>query len=339
VGEPWCAIAVSLPAYADITYACDPSVDLTQPGTCSYLNGAVAALYKNIFSNAGASIYIQQNGGGLGGSETSLATISYGTYLSGLTSHASTDAIDVAAVSALNSIDTLAYGTGSVTVTTALAVALGFNPSALSGITKTGASCSTPGSAGCYNGVITLSTPANLPSGQSFYWNQNGGTQGPSAYDIYSVVEHETDEILGTASCIDTQTSPLSDFCGSGTPSAVDLFRYSSPGQLVLDSSLSTTPGAYFSFNGGVTNGAAGAIYHTADDLEDYADFESNCMFVQDATGCLGKDLEINNDGGAEINILDAVGFNQNTVPEPGTISLFAVSLVVLVAYRRRRRA
>ena len=131
----------------------------------------------------------------------------------------------------------------------------------------------------------------------------------------------------------------MSDFCGSGVPSAVDLFRYSSAGNLVLNSSLSTASGAYFSFNGGVTNGAAGATYNAADNGQDYADFATNCAHVQDATGCLGQDLELNNDGGAEINILDAVGFNQNTVPEPGTISLFAVGLAGLVAFGRRRRA
>ena len=191
------------------------------------------------------------------------------------------------------------------------------------GITATGGSCIDPGSSGCYNGVITIATPASL-GGQALYWNQTGGTQPGNAYDIYSVVEHETDEIFGTASCIDTQSNPLTDFCGAGVPSAVDLFRYSAPGSLVPDSALSTATGAYFSYDGGVTNGAAGAIYNTLDNGDDYADFASNCKFVQDAVGCLGMDLELNNDGGAEINILDAVGFNQNTVPEPGTISLFA---------------
>jgi hypothetical protein len=108
-------------------------------------------------------------------------------------------------------------------------------------------------------------------------------------------------------------------------------------GSLVnLHNALSTAPGQYFSYNGGSTNVA---VYNTLDNGNDYADFITNCAHVQDAQGCLGQDLEINNDGGAEIKTLDAIGFNQNTVPEPGTVSLFAVGFAGLVAYRRRRRA
>ena len=60
-----------------------------------------------------------------------------------------------------------------------------------------------------------------------------------------------------------------------------------------------------------MTKGADGAIYNTVANGNDYADFASNCMFVQDGTGCLGgAGLDITNDGGAEINILDAVGYN-----------------------------
>jgi hypothetical protein len=81
---------------------------------------------------------------------------------------------------------------------------------------------------------------------------------------------------------------------------------------LIPDASLSTTPGAYFSYNGGATKGAGGAVYNTLANGNDYADFSSACAFVQDATGCLGLDLNINTDGDAEINILDAVGYKRD---------------------------
>ncbi len=81
------------------------------------------------------------------------------------------------------------------------------------------------------------------------------------------------------------------------TSLAVDLFRYSSAGKLVLDSSLSTKRGAYFSYDGGATNGANGIagtpkVYNTLANGDDYADFVSSSpdcgtdIAVQDAEGC-----------------------------------------------------
>ena len=61
----------ALPAHATISYTCDPTIDATQAGTCTYLNGTLAGLYSSLFTNANANIYIQQSGGGLGGSTTS----------------------------------------------------------------------------------------------------------------------------------------------------------------------------------------------------------------------------------------------------------------------------
>ena len=117
--------------------------------------------------------------------------------------------------------------------------------------------------------------------------------------------------------------SGLADGCGGSTPSAVDLFRYSGAGDLILDSSLSTTPGAYFSYDGGTTNGANGVantpkVYNTLANGDDYADFVSSSpdcgtdIAVQDAEGCPGEDagLTILNDGRGEINILNAVGYD-----------------------------
>ena len=77
-------------------------------------------------------------------------------------------------------------------------------------------------------------------------------------------MEHETDEVLGTSSCISTQGPSLTDACGGSDPSAVDLFRYNGSGNRVL---IDTTPGAYFSYNGGVSNGVPdGAFYNTISD-------------------------------------------------------------------------
>jgi hypothetical protein len=152
---------------------------------------------------------------------------------------------------------------------------------------------------------------------------------------------------------VTTETAPLSNACpGNNVPSAADLFRYSGAGALVLDGSLSTTPGAYFSYNGGLTDGATANVglkfYNTLDNGDDYGDFVSNCsagpdsLSVQDAVICPGIDagLTILNDGGAEINMLNAVGYelypSSSPVPEPRT--LFILVPVLLVVYFGRRR-
>ena len=100
--------------------------------------------------------------------------------------------------------------------------------------------------------VITVTNDPTVP----LYYDNLGGPEPSDAFDFYNTVEHEVDELLGTVSCVTTQTNPLSNDCPGNPPSAADLFRYSGPGALVLDGSLSTTPGAYFSYNGGVTSGA-----------------------------------------------------------------------------------
>ena len=289
-----------------ITYTCDPSIEATAPGTCNYLNTTIAGLYASTFSNANANIYITFGITGLGESVQYLNFFSYSTYLSALTSHSSGDAVDLAALASLPASEPAIFSGGEVNVTTALGQALGL--SGLTGATSTIAAC-TPGTAGCYNGVITITTPANLSSEtgstQSLYFRQNGGTQPSTAYDFYSIVEHETDEILGTSSCVSTGPGSLQDGCGGSIASAVDLFRYSAASTRVF---ISTTPGAYFSYNSGTTNVA---VYNTLANGEDYADWATNCKHVQDAIGCLGGSFDITNDGGVEISVLDAVGFNR----------------------------
>jgi hypothetical protein len=338
----------SLASAAGITFTCDSSIDSTVAGTCAYLNSSVAALYSSTFTNANASIYITYDpNAGLGQSTPGFFNeVAYGTYLTALTATASSDAVDLGALAAMNALDTAAYGTGNAEITSALAGALGITQTvgnganSVAGTTSGGAICYTPGVGTCYNGIIDITTQAHLTSeepGQTLYYDQNGGTQDANAYDFYSVVEHELDEVLGTSSCVDTNGSLTNDCPDSGTPSAVDLFRYQSAGNLVL---LSTTPGAYFSYDGGVTNGSpTGSVYNTVANGNDYADFTANCVNVQDGTACLGSRLDITGDGGSEINILDAVGYNQvnSNTPEPGTMALFGIGLVALGLYRRRR--
>jgi hypothetical protein len=333
------AFGATLACASGITFTCASNIDATEAGTCNYLNSVVAGYYDTTFSNANADIYIQMGTTGLGESTTGYYNfVPYSTYLTDLTNEGGGGTVRADAIASLPLTEPSLYNGADIEVTSALGNALGIG--GMVGTTAGGGKCFTPGSGSCYNGIVTITTPANLASEtggtQGLYWDQNGGTIPGNDYDFYSVVEHETDEVLGTSSCVGTSGS-LVDDCGGSSPSAVDLFRYDSSGSRVF---IDTTAGAYFAYNGvngtGATNGVpTGAVYNTVANGNDYADFTASCLDVQDGTGCLGKALNITTDGGGEINILDAVGYNVIT-PEPGTLALFGAGFAVLTLYRRR---
>ena len=323
-----------------ITYTCDPNVDSVVAGTCATLNTTIANLYDSTFTNANANIYIQYGTTGLGESTTGFENlVSYDQYRAALAATASNDAVDMGALASLPGGEPSLFSGGKIEVTSALGEALGLP--GMIGTTATGSSCSI-GAAGCYNGIITIATPDDLLASSGgtqtlFYRN---GVQPADAYDYYTVVERETDEVLGTSSCVSTGGGGLSDGCGGAIASAADLFRYNA-GNRVFEN---VTPGAYFSYDGGATNGAGGAIYNTLANSEDYAYFVSSCAHVQEATGCLGKSLDITSDGKSEIQILDAVGFNVvggagvAAAPEPATWAMMLMGLLGIGAVLRNAR-
>lgn len=333
------AFAAALASAGTISFTCAANIDATVAGTCNSLNTTIADLYSSKLSNANADIYVEYAATGLGASIQFQNFVTYSTYLNALTAENGPGTVRASALASLPGAEPAIYTGGDIYVTAALAANLGITTDAfgdpVKGITVGSAACATVGVGGCYDAVIKLSNSPNI-----FYYRT--GVQGAGTYDFYTTLEHETDEVLGTSSCINTSGNTLTNGCGGTDAGAADLFRYQSNGNRVFDS---TTPGAYFSYNGGATNGANGFVYNTLSNGEDYADFLSSCpggpFSVQDAEGCPDTSgLDITNDGGAEINILDAVGYNlspRTATPEPGTVYLLGVGLV-LAGYLRLRR-
>src|SRR5579872_2840683 len=175
-----------------ITYTCDPSITDLAGDICGLLNTDTAGIYARYFANAGANIYITFGSTDLGESLTTVNLVSYSTFRSALIA-AQTDSNDTTAVA--DSVPASSpFGNDSVVISNAVARALGLQ--APYGILSNGASCAT-GASGCYDGVITISS--NIQSFGDFYFRS--GSIGSSQYDFFTVVEHETDEVLGTPSC------------------------------------------------------------------------------------------------------------------------------------------
>jgi len=323
-----------------IVYTCASNVPTS---TCNYLNTTVAGYYNNVFTNANADIYIQFGTTGLGASDGFVNLVHYAPYVTALTNKKAKSAIQASALSEINTYATPVYGTQNlVSVSVALGTALGFT--GLIGVNAAGTASCTPYTSGCYNEVITVANAASQASGGfSLYYDDQGGTEAANQYDFYAVVQHETDEVLGTSSCISTQSnSGLTDECdgaftgSNGIPSAVDLLRYLSPGKLAPDTTPRTTAGQYYSYDGGTDYGVDGdggkpKVYNTLDNGDDFADYISSSpdcgtnQAVQDAEGCPGEDagLTIVNDGQSEITILNTDGFDipeaAITSPAPGS--------------------
>ena len=335
------AFGATLPARAAITYTCDPSVAALV--SCATLNATLGPIYSAAFANADANIYIGINTNAavsLGESVKEIYGVSYSAYLSALGTYDPSDP-GLASLPSTNP-----YGTGQVIVTNSLLDALpSLAPSGpADGVTGTnlgGSSAPTFSgcaglnydglSSGCYDGIILVN------GSSSDLWFRTG-TQTGSQYDFYSIVEHETDEVLGTSSCLANGTGL--DACESNsTPgpnsnvAAADLFRYACAS---TTRSFIETGTACFSVNGGVTD--LKSYNNNGPNGDDFGDWSTNCANVQDATGCQGPNagFQHNIAANAEIELLNAVGFGLQTTPEPGTLGLFGISLIALAFGRKR---
>ena len=342
-------------AHAALTYTCDPSISAA---VCSYLNTTIAGLYNNTFTNVNADMYITYGDTGLASNKYPINSVPYSTYLSDYAANAaaSRNPDQASALASLNTYATPVYAGTNVQISGALGQALGIPAGQLTGFTMnydtTGTTCNLS-AAGCYEDLITVTNDRSTPLD-----HRTGAPITSDAYDFYSAVEHETDEGLGTTSCVASNTSfrpTLFNVCAlvppeNGGELAADLFRYSGPGNLIPDSHLSTTPGAYLSYDGGATDGlGTGRYYNTLNNNADYGDFSENSacpgystgvpLAVQDAFGCPGQaNIDITNDGGPEIAMLNTVGFDLQSAPEPWSVAIILPGVVGLIAVRNRAR-
>ncbi len=329
------ALGIFPQLHASVTYVCDSSItsnsNQAPGGTCNYLNATIAGLYGSTFTNVNATVYIQFGPNAGGESQFGLSGISYAAY----TTAFKADSTDAAALATLPSSEPDGLS-GNVFLTASEAEALGFDvflDGVNDGVLQDGITPCQLGTTGCYNGVITI-------GGQLYL---RGGGDFSGLYDFFSIAEHETDEVLGTASCLTFSGTPppstttkdgCSDISGNGL-APTDLYRYSSPGTLAWINATSDNQnlGAYFSVNGGAT---AIAVYHNSPDGGDYGDWalETTCPtdLVQDYAVIPGCSPDITTDAGTpEIQLLNAVGFNlAEATPEPATIGLMVAGLIGL---------
>jgi hypothetical protein len=189
------------------------------------------------------------------------------------------------------------------------------------------------GSFGLSDGTITFSSTFSFD-----YDNSNGVTAGQM--DFETVALHEIGHLLGFMSSVDEIDFNIST-PHAISPTTLDMFRFSTvpPGvtaatfstaarSLVAGGSAQFFDGTnYYLMSTGVNNGDGRQASHWKDNLG---------LGAMDPTLAFG---EIANLTAADLRAMDLIGWEINSVPEPGTWAMMVGGLGVIAWTRRRRDA
>lgn len=233
---------------------------------------SVVALYQSKFSdNITVPITFKTMSSGLGQSSKPIYYVPTSTYLTWLRSDAST-ASDTTALSRLPvaSTDPVVRKT-YIFVAQANLRALGYNPGTSS------------------DGTISINTSLT---------NNTRTSISSSKYDLFAVVAHEIDEILGLGSGLNISKQ----YGGYIMPQ--DLFRYGSTSRQ-RSYSTSTSVASYFSIDG--VNKIVRFNQNNGADYGDWYSSGTHTPRVQDAFGTPGITID---PGSAEYTALDVIGYN-----------------------------
>lgn len=294
-------------------------------------------------------------GGFLGASVTGQAVYSYAQYTNALMadslSHVTNSALSTA-------VANLGVGNGAsgdpaatfVAPTTPDARVLGL------GAGPTGDSTPEFGSTGTFlggGGTVDAIVFLNLDQPLSFTRPIPSVADG-IFFDAQTVMEHETDEVLGIGGTgstlndllVDPNFAP--DFFGvtGNVYGPLDLYRYAAPGvpSYVANPNIDFSQFAYFSIDGGNTfidsfNQEAMAFGDAGDwglaQVCPGGFFLGGSGGVQDAFGCNNQSADVTQNSPEDL-ALQAIGFDR--VPEPLTLSLFVAGLAGAAALRRHKK-
>ncbi len=281
------------------------------------INNALAFYNTNMTSTFSLVIdFSTQTAGGATSITSNYGDLGYSDYYAALVTNASLtgNPVQASAVGSLpNAATNPVTGTSGVSLTTTLAALYGL----ASQVSSPQSSCGgLVGSACIRVGIDEL---------------------GQSA--LFGVIQHEFDEVLGTASSLPNGGGPLPD-----NPSAADLFRYGAPGVRSFAINPDTNEPcagstAYFSVNGGTTNRS---FYNNCNNGGDYGDWGAGNGPISQVQDAFGDPSNFNSLGLAspEVALLEAVGYDfvsATSTPEPATIGILLVGGAGLWRTRRGR--